>query len=58
MPSFDLRRQLQFGSLPPVVLSSTPDAELKDYCGEYLKEEIQSEGIVRNLPSFARFLES
>ena len=58
IPDFDLHRQLQFGSLPPILFSENPAEDLKNYCGEYLKEEIQSEGIVRNLPSFTRFLES
>ena len=58
LPKFDLKKRLQFGSLPPIVFSDDPAGDLKDYCGEYLKEEIQSEGYVRNLPSFARFLES
>jgi len=58
IPDFDLHRQLQFGSLPPILFSDNPTDDLKNYCGEYLKEEIQSEGIVRNLPSFTRFLES
>lgn len=31
--------------------------DVKDYCGEYLKEEVQAEGIVRNLPTFTKFLE-
>jgi predicted AAA+ superfamily ATPase len=30
---------------------------LKDYSGEYLKEEIQAEGTVRNLAAFSRLLE-
>jgi predicted AAA+ superfamily ATPase len=49
---------LQHGSLPPIVFSSEPALDLRDYCGEYLKEEVQSEGLVRNLPSFTRFLEA
>jgi len=58
LPEFDLHKRLQYGCLPPIVFSDDPAGDLKDYCGEYLKEEIQSEGYVRNLQSFARFLES
>lgn len=57
MPDFDLPARLQFGCLPPVVFSDDPATDLRDYCGEYLREEIQAEGIVRNLPAFSRFLE-
>jgi uncharacterized protein len=52
-----LNRLLQFGTLPPILFSDEPKTDLKDYCGEYLKEEVQSEGLVRNLPSFTKFLE-
>lgn len=48
---------LQYGTLPPLLFSDEPDLDLKDYCGEYLREEVQAEGLVRNLPSFTRFLE-
>jgi predicted AAA+ superfamily ATPase len=58
MPDFDLGKQLQHGCLPPIVLSDTPDDDLRDYCGEYLREEVQSEGLIRSIPSFSRFLEA
>ena len=57
-PETDFLRLLQYGSLPPLLNSTEPDRDLRDYCGEYLKEEIQSEGIVRNIPGFTRFLEA
>lgn len=57
IPDFDLTRALQFGTLPPVYFSEEPFLELSDYCGEYLKEEIIAEGVVRNLPAFNRFLQ-
>lgn len=57
IPGFDLLERLQFGGLPPMVLGSDPWDELKDYCGEYLKEEVLAEGLVRNIPAFSRFLE-
>jgi uncharacterized protein len=54
--AFDLERALQYGLLPIVVASESPDETLKAYTQLYLKEEIQAEALVRNLPGFARFL--
>ncbi len=58
IPDFDLMRYLQVGGLPPIWFDSEPNLAMQDYCGEYLKEEIQAEGLVRNLPAFTRFLET
>ncbi len=55
--SFDLKRNLQLGMLPLVLDSPHPQEVLRAYTGIYLKEEVQSEGIVRNVGDFARFLE-
>ena len=53
---FNLEEALQFGLLP-IVWDSTAKAEtLSAYARLYLKEEIQAEALVRNLPGFARFL--
>jgi predicted AAA+ superfamily ATPase len=53
---FDLEDALQFGLLP-IVWDSTAKVEtLFAYAQLYLKEEIQAEALVRNLPGFARFL--
>ena len=53
---FNLEEVLQFGLLP-IVWDSTAKAEtLSAYAQLYLKEEIQAEALVRNLPGFARFL--
>ncbi len=57
IPGFDLLERLQYGGLPPIVLGSEPWDDLRDYCGEYLKEEVLAEGLVRNIPAFSRFLE-
>jgi predicted AAA+ superfamily ATPase len=54
--AFNLERVLRFGSLPRVYLADNPDEELFAYVDLYLKEEIQAEALVRNLPSFSRFL--
>jgi len=54
--AFDLDRVLNHGYLPRVYLSERPSRLLASYVGDYLKEEIAAEGIVRNLPSFSEFL--
>jgi predicted AAA+ superfamily ATPase len=59
-PEFDthnLNRRLCYGSLPGVYLSEIPEELLDSYAGTYLREEIQAEGIARNIQSFSRFLE-
>jgi predicted AAA+ superfamily ATPase len=53
---FDLEEALQFGLLPIVWDSTAKDETLSAYAQLYLKEEIQAEALVRNLPGFARFL--
>jgi len=53
---FNLTTALQLGSLPLVIKSGDPQETLKDYVQMYLREEIQAEAIVRNLPAFSRFL--
>jgi len=55
---FDLERYLLIGGLPAVYLSPQPQSELKAYVDIYLKEEIQAESEVRNIPAFATFLKS
>ena len=54
---FSLDQALRYGLLPIVYSSSDKTDKLKDYVETYLTEEIKSEALVRNLPSFARFLE-
>ncbi|MDE3046593.1 MAG: ATP-binding protein [Verrucomicrobiota bacterium] len=56
--SFNLDRNLNLGMLPIVLDSPTPTEVLRAYAGIYLKEEVQAEGIVRNVGDFARFLET
>lgn len=53
---FDLEEALQFGLLPIVWDSNAKSETLQAYAQLYLKEEIQAEALVRNLPGFARFL--
>ncbi len=55
--SFDLLRAMNYGTLPPHYLEENPIPLLRSYISDYLKEEIAAEALVRNLPSFSRFLE-
>jgi predicted AAA+ superfamily ATPase len=53
---FDLEEVMRTGSLPIVWDSKAKQETLSAYARLYLKEEIQAEALVRNLPGFARFL--
>jgi len=53
---FDLVRLLNRGYLPSLYQSDRPDRWLAAYVGDYLKEEVAAEGLVRNLPVFSAFL--
>ena len=53
---FDLVRLLNHGYLPPHYVSKNPQAKLRSYVNDYLKEEIAEESLVRNLPVFSEFL--
>lgn len=54
---FDLMRAINYGLLPSIYLSSTPQEDLEAYIGLYLREEIAAESLTRNIPAFGRFLE-
>lgn len=53
---FDLHEVLRFGSLPIIWQAPSKTESLDAYVQLFLKEEIQAEALVRNLPGFARFL--
>ena len=55
---FDLDEMLKFGGLPGVFVNDDKKKFLDSYVQTYLQEEIQQEGITRNLGGFARFLET
>ncbi len=57
--NFLLDEVLLYGSLPPTLIKSKKDKIdlLSTYVNVYLKEEIQNEGIVRNIGGFSRFLD-
>jgi len=53
---FDLDAALRFGTLPVIWTAPDRAETLAAYAQLYLKEEVQAEALVRNLPGFARFL--
>lgn len=53
---FSLREVLRYGSLPIIWRAPDKRDRLEAYTQLYLREEIQAEALVRNLPGFARFL--
>ena len=55
---FDLGRALRFGCLPFACTASDPQEYLASYVSTYLREEVQQEGLARNLAAFSRFLEA
>ncbi len=55
---FNLESALEFGLIPLVVASETPSETLKAYVDLYLREEVQFEGLTRNIGNFSRFLEA
>lgn len=55
---FDLRRALQSGCLPLACTSGTPRDYLHSYAATYLREEVQQEGLARNIAAFGRVLEA
>jgi uncharacterized protein len=54
---FNLEKALDIGLLPLVWADQDPLDALQAYINLYLKEEIQAEGLVRNIGDFTRFLE-
>ena len=57
-PRFDLDQAMRLGMVPLVWDAEHPAEVLKTYVALYLREEVQLEGLVRNLGSFSRFLEA
>jgi predicted AAA+ superfamily ATPase len=53
---FDLESALRFGTLPLVTTADDRRAVLESYVHLYVRQEIQAEALVRNLPGFVRFL--
>jgi predicted AAA+ superfamily ATPase len=55
---FNFDKALLHGLLPVVVVSEDPMEVLRSYAALYLREEVQMEGLVRNIGNFSRFLEA
>ena len=56
--AFDLQAALQRGMLPLVLGSDDPIDTLQSYLAVYVREEVQMEGLVRDLDRFSRVLET
>lgn len=56
--AFDLERALRQGLVPLVWNAADPADTLRSYLGLYVREEVQQEGLVRDVGAFARFLEA
>ena len=54
---FELHRALDTGLVPSIYFSDAPAEDLAAYTGDYLREEIAAEAVVRNVGAFSRFLE-
>ena len=57
IPDFDLLRALNHGLLPRHYDAANPDKLISAYTGSYLLDEIVTEARLRNVGTFARFLE-
>lgn len=56
--NFNLDHSLIYGNLPCAYTEKNPKAYLESYVKTYLEEEVQQEGLTRNLGAFSRFLEA
>ena len=56
--AFNLDEALKTGLIPVVGKYANRERQLSGYLSLYVHEEVEQEGLVRNLDSFARFLES
>lgn len=54
---FSIQKALKIGLIPLVWESPNPEETLRNYLHLYLKEEVQAEGLVRQIGDFSRFLE-
>lgn len=54
---FNLKKAINFGTIPSIYDSTSAIEDLESYVGTYLQQEIAQEGLARNIPSFSRFLE-
>ena len=57
-PGFELASALEVGLVPLIVDSATPADTLRAYASLYLEQEVQAEGLARDIGQFSRFLEA
>lgn len=57
IPGFSLEKALNAGLIPRHYDAKNAKRLMQSYIGDYIKEEIVSEALTRNLPAFNRFLE-
>lgn len=55
---FELEAALEHGMVPLVLASGDPADVLQSYVALYVQEEVKTEGMVRNIGGFSRFLEA
>jgi len=55
--NFSLEKALKIGLIPLIWESTNPQQRILDYLHLYLREEVQAEGLVRQIGDFSRFLE-
>lgn len=58
LKDIDLLRALNHGLIPDHYLSDDYKMSLQGYVQDYLKEEVFAEGLIRNIPAFARFFDA
>ncbi|MEK7083754.1 MAG: DUF4143 domain-containing protein, partial [Patescibacteria group bacterium] len=56
--NFSLPHAIHHGHLPSTFNTNDPTRYLESYVTTYLREEVQQEGLTRNLGAFTRFLEA
>jgi predicted AAA+ superfamily ATPase len=58
LKDIDLLRALNHGLIPDHYFSDDYKMSLQGYVQDYLKEEVFAEGLIRNIPAFARFFDA
>ncbi len=56
--NLDLLRALNNGLIPSHYREEDARRSLRAYVGDYLKEEVFAEGLIRNIPAFSRFFDA
>lgn len=56
--SFNIDQSLETGLIPLIYMDKDPNTRLKSYVSLYIQEEVNYEGLIRNIGNFNRFLQS